>query len=289
MPSLGHLFYYLLLIFWSNLEDYCIFSVLNKKLTELNHRILIGIILTLVLFGFRVSNTKSFQVGEEYNYRVKYGILTIGSANVGVDSKTHSVNGLPCYKIHISGRTEGITDLFKVRNTYTSYMDTVNFLPQKFEYSARENSYKRDQTLYFDHKKNVVVKKEKETVNTYSVPNNIHDVISGYYSLRHVDFSKFSVGQTYSAPLFFDDEHYQFKVRYAGKGTVKTRFGKINVLKLNPVLPNNKLFKGEDAIRVWVSDDKNRVPVKIEADLSVGTIVMEIRKYKRNLFPFSWD
>lgn len=255
----------------------------------MKHSILLGVILVLLLSGFIVSSPKSFQEGEEYNYRVKYGILTIGSANVAVDNKTYTVNGLPCYKVNIIGRTEGVTDLFKVRNTYTSYMDTINFLPQKFDYSAREKNYRRYQTLYFDHKKNVVVKKEKEDVNTYAVPNHIHDVISGYYSLRHIDFSKYSVGQTYTAPLFFDDEFYQFKVKYAGKGTVKTRFGKINVLKLNPILPDNKLFKGEGAIRIWVSDDKNRVPVKIEADLSVGTIVMELRKHKKNLYPFVWN
>ena len=248
-------------------------------------RILAYLLVPLLLLSFRQNN---FQVGEEYQYRVKYGILTIGSAHVGVDTRIYQVNGLPCYRIHILGRTEGITDLFKVRNTYTTYMDTLQFLPQKFEYRARENKYKRDQVLYFDHRKNVVVKREEESVDTYNVPDNIHDVITGYYSLRHIDFSRYTIGQTYSAPLFFDDEHYRFKVRYGGKGTIKTRFGRINVLKLNPVLPDNKLFKGEDAIRVWVTDDRNKVPVKIEVDFSFGTIVMEMRKYKRNMFPFEW-
>lgn len=246
--------------------------------------------LSLTLLAFTFSpKSDSFQMGEEYHYRLKFGILTLGSANVNVDSKAYNVNGLPCYKISILGRTEGITDLYKVRNSYTSYMDTLGYLPQKFEYSARENNYKRDQILYFDHKKNVVVKKEKNAVDTYSVPRNVHDVISGYYSLRNVDFSRYSIGQTYTAPLFFDDEHYQFRVRYSGKATLKTRFGKINVLKLNPVLPNNKLFKGEDAIRVWVSDDRNRVPVKIEVDFSFGTVTMELRKYKKNLYPFDFN
>lgn len=253
-------------------------------------RILTTFAFSFILLSFTAPVYRNnFQMGEEYNYRIKFGILTLGSANVSVDSRTYKVNNLPCYKIHIFGRTEGITDLYKVRNTYTSYMDTIRFLPQKFEYSARENSYKRDQILYFDHFKNVVVKKEKESVDTYSVPDQIHDVISGYYSLRHIDFSKYAMGQVYTAPLFFDDEHYQFRVRYGGKAVVKTKFGKINVLKLNPVLPNNKLFKGEDAIRVWVSDDRNRVPVKIEVDFSFGTIVMEIRKFKKNLFPFVWS
>lgn len=248
------------------------------------------LILSFVLVAWTPGPRRSsFQMGEEYGYRIKFGILTLGSANVSVDNKPYTVNGLPCYRIHVSGRTEGITDLYKVRNSYTSFMDTLNYLPQKFEYSARENNYRREQILYFDHHKQVVVKKEKDAVTTYSVASHIHDVISGYYSLRHIDFSNYAVGQTYTAPLFFDDESYRFKVKYAGKGVVKTRFGKINVVKLHPVLPNNKLFKGEEAIRIWVSDDKNRVPVKIEVDFSFGTIVMEMRKYKKNLYPFRWN
>jgi hypothetical protein len=258
--------------------------MLKSKSTMLRLSILL---VPLLFLSFRSKND-TFQLGEEYGYRIKFGILTLGSANVSVDNKTHTVNGLPCYRINVSGRTEGITDLYRVRNTYTSYMDTLQYFPQKFEYSARENNYKRDQILYFDHRKNVVVKKEKESVDTYSVPAHIHDVISGYYSLRHIDFSTYYLGQTYTAPLFFDDESYRFKVKYAGKGTVKTRFGKINVVKLHPILPENKLFKGEEAIRVWVSDDKNRVPIKIEVDFSFGTIVMELRKYKKNLYPFNF-
>lgn len=255
-----------------------------------NFKVFIVLIAATLFVALTVKQeVASFQKGEEYSYKIKYGILTIGSASVSVDNKTYTVSGNPCYKIGIFGRTEGITDLFKVRNSYVSYTDTVTMLPQKFEYSARENSYKRDQVLYFNHQKNKVIKVENNAADTYDVPNNIHDVISGYYSLRNIDFSKYSVGQTYSAPLFFDDEFYKFKVRYGGKGVIKTRFGKIKVLKLNPVLPNNKMFKGENAIRVWVSDDRNRVPIKIEADFSFGTIEMEIKKYKRNLYPFTWQ
>lgn len=249
-----------------------------------------GIVLVLIICSWTQKvKEKHFHKGEEYDYRVKYGILTIGAANVGVDSKIFNVNGLPCYKVSVLGRTAGLTDLFKVRNSYISYMDTLQHFPQKFDFSARENKYKKDQVLFFDNLKNVVVRQENNTTNTYKVPDNVHDLISGYYSLRNVDFSKYSVGQTYSTNLFFDDELYNFKVRYAGKTTLKTRFGKIQALKLNPILPDNKMFKGEDAIRVWVSDDKNRVPLQIEVDFSFGTVVMDIKKYKGNMYPFSFQ
>jgi hypothetical protein len=237
---------------------------------------------------FRTISNDSFNAGENYDYKVKYGFLTIGEANVDVDDKIYNLNGRPCYKVNVLGKTAGVTDIFKVRNTYRSYIDTLAFVPHKFIYSAREQNYKRDQTINFNHQKNEAIKQEKEEIKSFKVPNNIQDVISGYYLLRTIDFSKYQEGQTVGAPLFFDEELYQMKVKYNGKGRINTKFGKINVLKLNPILPQNKLFKGENAIRIWVSDDKNRVPVKIEIDLSIGTIEMEIRNYKGVKYPFKW-
>lgn len=246
------------------------------------------ILLTGLFFGFTSSKNETFQTGESYGYTIRYGFINIGRANVGVDEKIVNVNGRPTYKVNVLGRTAGLTDIFRVRNRYTSYIDTRNFLPRKFEYSARENNYKRDQILIFDQQKNTVTKREKGESEIYKVPRNIHDVISGYYSLRNIDFSQFNIGQTYSTPLFFDDEYYQFIVKYGGKSQVKTPNGKIDVLKLNPILPNNRLFKGDNAIRVWISDDKNRVPVRIEVDFSFGTIHMVLRDYSKNMHPFDW-
>lgn len=245
----------------------------------------------LLAFGFseyRHVENDSFKAGENYDYKVKYGFFIIGAANVDVDDKIYNLNGRPCYKVNVLGKTAGITDMFKVRNTYRSYIDTTAFIPHKFIYSARENSYKRDQILNFNHSKNELVKIEKEESKIFNVPDNIQDVISGYYFLRTIDFSKFAVGQTVSSPLFFDEDLYNMKIKYAGKGIVHTKFGKIRVLKLNPILPKNNLFKGDNAIRIWVSDDKNRVPIKMEIDLSIGTIDMEIKSYQGQKYPFAW-
>ncbi|MFC3809599.1 DUF3108 domain-containing protein [Lacihabitans lacunae] len=246
------------------------------------------LIFSFVANDYRFVSNGSFKPGESYDYKVKYGFLTIGAADVDVDEKIYSLNGRPCYKVNVQGRTAGLTDMFKVRNTYRSYVDTLAFIPHKFIYSAREKSYKRDQIINFDQTHNEAVKYEKDESKKFDVPNNIQDVISGYYFLRTVDFSKFGIGHTISTPLFFDEELYQMKVRYNGKGTVDTKFGKIKVLKLNPILPKNDLFSGENAIRVWVSDDENRVPIKIEVDFSFGTIDMELKNYKGVKYPFRW-
>ncbi|SOE22951.1 Protein of unknown function [Spirosomataceae bacterium TFI 002] len=253
------------------------------------------ILLTTIGIGLFAFNTErivvqdSFGPGESYEYKIKYGFIPIGQANVDVHSKLFSVNNKPCYRINVLGRTTGLTDLFKVRNTYRSFVDTASILPQKFILSAREGNYKRDQEFLFDHRTQNVKRIEKEKVEAFKVPQNVQDVISGYYFLRTIDYKHMKVGQTVSAPLFFDDEVYTMKVKYAGKDVVKTRFGKINVVKLHPILPKNDLFEGEEAIRVWVSDDKNHVPIRLEVDFSIAAISMEMVNYKNTKYKFDWD
>ena len=128
------------------------------------------LVLTLVLCSFTLAGdyrtipNDSFKAGESYDYKVKYGFLTIGEAEVDVDEKIYLVNNRPCYKVNVLGKTAGMTDVFKVRNTYRSYVDTLAFLPHKFIYSARENSYKRDQVMSFDHQKNEVHKSRERTI-----------------------------------------------------------------------------------------------------------------------------
>lgn len=238
---------------------------------------------------YRSVENHSFQAGEQYVYKVKYGFITVGEANVQVHDKIFKVNNRPCYRVNVLGKTAGIASLWKVSNTYRSYIDTTAIIPHKFVYSARENNFARDQTFTFDHTRNLVKKEEKEKVEVFNVPKYVQDVVSGYYYLRTVDFSGIGTGKTVKAPMFFDDELYNMSVKYVGDDYVKTRFGKIKVLKLNPVLPPNKLFQGEDAIRIFVSDDANRVPIRLEIDFSFGTISMEMVDFRNVRNQFVWS
>ena len=230
-----------------------------------------------------------FKVGEHYGYKIKYGILTIGQADVDMSATLVKVNDRPCYKVNVLGRTVGVTDLFKVRNNYQSYIDTASILPQKFVYSAREGDYKRDQSFIFDRNRNKVMRYENNKKTEYKVPQNVQDVISSYYYLRTLDYSKLLSGSRPKAPLFFDDELYDMQVKFAGKSKVKTRFGSIDVLMLHPILPANSLFKDEESIRIFVSDDANRVPIRLEIDFKFGTVSMEMHSYKNVMHPFKWS
>jgi hypothetical protein len=114
----------------------------------------------------------------------------------------------------------------------------------------------------------------------FQVPNNVRDIVGGLFYLRTFDFNGFSVGDTITMEAFFEDTVYDFEIRYMGTDEIRTRAGKFNALKLVPIMPDNKLFAGEDAVAVWFSDDMNRIPLKVEANLIIGKASCELIKYE---------
>jgi hypothetical protein len=238
--------------------------------------------------SYRYLENDSFQAGEKYDYRVKFGFVSIGLANVKVSEKIYTMNNRPCYRIAVFGRTSGIIDVFKIRNTYLSYVDTLAIIPHQFIYNAREGNFKRDQTIYFNHQRTSATRIENDEKKKFDVPKYCQDVVSGYYFLRTLPFENMRIGEVISAPMFFSDELYNLKVKFKGRKTINTKFGKIKVFEINPILPPNDLFDGPDAIKVYVSDDKNRVPIEIFIDFKVGSATMELKGYKNQRYPFEW-
>ena len=242
--------------------------------------------LTLLTAAFTATNTyrrvvnTSFGPGEHIEYRVHYGFINAAEARVDVAPSLYAVNNRPCYQVNVFARTTGAFDLVtRVRDTWRSYIDTSAILPQKFYTSIRENSYRKEENMTFNHAANTVKAEERTEKDLFNVPDNVHDVVSGYFFLRTVDFAKLAVGTVIEMPAFYDDAVYNVKVRYRGKEVVRTKFGKINTIKISPVLATNGFFKGEDAVLVWVSDDLNKIPLKIEVELAIGSIAMDIKSY----------
>lgn len=87
----------------------------------------------------------------------------------------------------------------------------------------------------------------------------------------------------------FEDELYDFGIKLGGRETIKTKFGKIKAIRLEPVMPKDQdLFDGENSIRFWMSDDENRIPLKIEADMFVGAVEIDIKDYKNLSHPINF-
>ena len=86
--------------------------------------------------------------------------------------------------------------------------------------------------------------------------------------------------------MFFDEENYGFKLQYLGEETIKTEFGKMNALKFRPYVMAGRVFKEEESLTLWVSNDKNKVPIRIKADLVIGSLKADLDAFKGLSHPF---
>jgi len=235
---------------------------------------------------YRVVPNNSFQFGEKLDYRVHYGLLNAATATMKISKRIHYQNGRPCYKVDVYGKSVGVFDFItRIRDHWGSYIDTTSIIPHKFYRNIEEGNYRKYEIVEFDHEKDVaitttldkVTKKVKEKKEN-KMADNVQDMVSGYYYLRTIDFSNVEVGQIITVDAFFDKERYDFKVKFLGRETIRTKMGRYNALVIQPVMPDNKLFRGDNAIRAWLSDDLNKIPLKIKAEMFVGAVEIDIKK-----------
>jgi hypothetical protein len=243
--------------------------------------------------GYRHLENNKFSQGEKLTYLVHYGFVNAGEAVVTLDKDLHTVNNRACYKVDIQGKTIGMFSwTYKVDDLWQSYIDTGAIIPHKFHRSIKENDYTKVETITFDHFKGTAQVKDKtgdgqETTRSLKIPKNVQDLVSGYYYMRTLNFDQIKVKDTLVINGFFEDKVYDLQVVYLGKERLQTKFGKINAAVMSPVMPENQLFDGRDAIKMWVSDDPNRVPLRIEVAMFVGAFELDLIEHKGLKHKFS--
>jgi hypothetical protein len=91
----------------------------------------------------------------------------------------------------------------------------------------------------------------------------------------------------FNIKMFIDDESHDFKLKFLGREVVKTKLGNIAALKFQPYVLAGRVFEKKESLTIWVSDDKNRIPLKIKADLAVGSLDADIDAFKGLKYPLN--
>ncbi|GAB3648792.1 hypothetical protein GCM10028791_13070 [Echinicola sediminis] len=228
-----------------------------------------------------------YQKGEELTFKVKYLFFNAAEAKMIIDDQIHSINGKPSYKIDIFGKTLSIFSIFRVKDNWGSYMDTAKNIPYRSYRHIEEGGYRKHEVIDFDHGDRKATVKlydrdNRKLVKTteHEITPGIQDIVSGFYYMRHLDLEKYKKGDIIIIKGFFDEKTYNLKLIFQGRDKISTKVGNFDTFVISPVMPSNKLFSGENPIKMWVTNDKNKIPVKIEAELVVGSLNMEITSIK---------
>lgn len=228
----------------------------------------------------------SFRSGEKVVYKVYYnmGMIWAGAGTATFTTKLTNYKGKPVYYVKGIGKTYSSYEWFyKVYDVYESYIDTATLMPIKFLRDVDEGGFKFTNNVTFNHERNQAI----STNGVYDIPNCVQDVLSTIYYARNIDYDKYKPGDKIRFNMFLDDQVYPLYIRYMGKGTIKTKFGTYKAIRIKPLLIEGTMFKGGEKMEVWVTDDKNHLPVRIDSPILIGSVKVDMMSHENLRYPLS--
>ena len=245
--------------------------------------------LSMLLPGMALkAQEPAFEAGEWFKFRMHYGIINAGYAELGITSEIYDKK--PVYHIKGYGYTTGVTKwVFKVEDHYETFVNKKTLLPYRFIRNIDEGGYLKDKIIDFDQQahKAYVFDRKHNTHETYTTEPIIHDLVSSFYYLRDkIDPDTLKVGDQTDLDMFFDEKNNKFKLQFLEREVIDTKFGKVKALKFRPYVQAGRIFKEQESLTLWVSDDKNKIPLRIKADLAVGSLKADLEAYKGLKHPF---
>ncbi|MBU2061490.1 MAG: DUF3108 domain-containing protein, partial [Bacteroidetes bacterium] len=238
--------------------------------------------------SFDTRNQDAYDVGEYFKFRIHYGIVNAGYATLEVKDAT--LNSKKVFHVVGKGYTTGMSRFFfKVDDLYETYIDKDSGMPYRFVRKIDEGGYKKNQEGFFNQSANKVTVKDYKNNNekTFVTPRNTQDILSSFYYLRNYPgIDKIKPGESITIDMFFDDETTKFKLKFVGRENITTKFGVVPSMIFKPLVQSGRVFKEKESVTVWISDDDNRLPIRIKADLAIGSLKADLDAYKGLNNPF---
>jgi len=233
-------------------------------------------------FAFRKLSNNAFQVGEKLQFRVHYGVINAAKITMAVDQSTN-INSRNTFALRVEGETLKSFDwAYKVRDKFQSWLDAESLAPLRYAKTVRENKYFNEDVAIYMHDK----KKLRNTKGELVMPAYTQDIASALFYARNLNYTNAYVNQVFPIDVYLDNEIYNLNFTYLGKETINTDLGKVKCIKLRPKLVVDRVFKSSNDMTVWISDDANHIPIRVQSAIKVGSLKVDITGYEglRNSF-----
>ncbi len=234
---------------------------------------LLGIFLCVSAFGLKA------QPIEEMEYVLRFGFIKGGKATLIAERE--KLNKQQTIHYRMRGRTTGIVDkIYEVNDIYESWVDPVTSLPVKSIRNVKEQKYRFYDEITYDHKHDSLFSQKKGALK---VPDNINDLISVFFYIRqHKYFEDLLAGRNIQIPVFHGDDLFMMQLKYRGTETIDTEIGRKECYVVSPQVPKGKLLKGSEDLKIYITKDKNRLPIYAEFELVLGALKCELTSYRIN-------
>jgi len=221
----------------------------------------------------RVVENLSFGVGEKLDFEVKYGFISAGTATMCVERLIEFKNR-PCFLISSTAHSNSFFSTFyKVDDRVETIVDATGLFTWRFEKNLNEGSYRANRLVEFDQRSQKAYYKK----DTADVPMFVQDALSVFYYVRT---KPLEVGKSVFIDHYNDGKLYVLEVKVLEKEKITVSAGTFECIVVEPLLQSVGVFKHEGRLKVWMTDDRLRLPVLMKSKVLVGSISVELTDYE---------
>lgn len=241
----------------------------------------------------------AFQDGEMLKYTVSYSAAVINTDVADVTFTTHSgsYSNLPTYEIKAIGKTRPFYNFFfAMEDIYNTTLNATTLRPIRSSSNLNEGGYKYRTNFDYDFRTMNVstmghnVKRGTTYRHKMKLSECSYDAVALFYNLRCSDLSQLQLGQRQKVDLVLEDTIRVIEFRFLGRENRKIDgVGTFRTLKFssNLVTENGESFKDGTEFFIWLSDDRNHIPIYMESPIRVGSIKVKLASWANLRHSFS--
>lgn len=238
-------------------------------------------------FDTEIINSENFQwrnlnkkLPEKENifFNIYWKFIKVGEASLEI-KEIVEINGRKAYHIYSTAKTLSLLDTFyKVRDENQSWVDVESLCSLKFLADIKEGDWIKKQKIDFDHINAKYILEEQGEFTVGDTKRWVQDVLSILYYFRTIDLE---VGDEYLFDAHANKDTWILKTKVTGRETIKTKAGLFDCFILEPAMRDNAgIFKAKGGLKVWITADNKKIPVKLVTKIPIGSIVAEIFSYQ---------
>ena len=237
----------------------------------------------------------AFSVGERLTYKAgyKWGLISVNAGEAVFTVDTSRFEDKPSIHFVSEGRTYRAYDpFFKVRDRFETYSAVNDLRPYRYIRNTSEGGYKVYNDNVFDYERGLTYVKRDHVksinrLDTMPIKDCTYDALSMIYNARSIDFEKYQPGAQIPISIFLDEEVYNLEIRYLRKEIIKHKGQKYRCVLISPSLVSGTIFKEGNEMRVWITDDANRIPLLVESPLVVGKVRATVKDWENLRHPIT--
>ncbi len=220
---------------------------------------------------------------EKIKLRAHYGFVTAGYADL-ITSDVYVKDGKKQQHTSLEFKTGSFVEkFFRYNYTFNSEYDPVSFLPAEFSYNLIEKKITYNDTIRYYHDKHYLISGIHGKMN---YDNQVRDLLSVIAYLRKINWDKYQKGESVTFDIIFrEKEIFPVQIFYQGIENVSVKSGTYECVKLYLTSEAGKLFVSDAKVSIYLSNDKNKVPVSFSTEIFIGSFKLDMVEYENLKYP----